>query len=122
MQNLTIGRQLRNRIDELGIKQKDLAQRLRISPTTLNGYFTDYREPDLKTLERLANELDTTIDYLVSGSKHVAYSSQEPIPIEDKDDLDDIRLLVSLYRGMSEHDRTLLKEHAEFLIQRREKE
>ena len=65
---MALGNRLKSRSEELGIKQTELSKRLKISRSTLNGYFTGYREPDLKTLEKLALELDTTVEYLVTGN------------------------------------------------------
>lgn len=64
---MTVGNRLKTRLEELGLKQNELAKRLGISPSTLNGYIKDYREPDIKTLERLAKELDTTVEYIATG-------------------------------------------------------
>lgn len=76
---MTIGDRLKTKSNELGIKQSELANRLKISRSTLNGYFTNYREPDLKTLEKLAIELDTSIEYLVTGKDP---TSPHPLPTE----------------------------------------
>lgn len=76
---MTLGKRLKAKLEETGLKQTELAKRLNISPTTLNGYFTDYREPDLNTLKRLADELNTTVDYLVTGD----HSQSEEKPTQD---------------------------------------
>jgi len=83
---MSIGKRLKNRLDSLGLKQNELAKKLNISPTTLNGYFTDYREPDINTLKRLANALETTFEYLIGETnspgltqKSVASSEAETL-------------------------------------------
>lgn len=52
---------------ELGIKQIDLAQRLNIRQNTLSNWETGKSEPDSAMLKKLAQELRTTVDYLVGG-------------------------------------------------------
>lgn len=64
---MTIGERLKSRLEDLEIRQNELAKRLNISPTTLNGYFTNYREPDINTLIRLADELETSVEFLTTG-------------------------------------------------------
>lgn len=69
---MSIGARLRNMLERNGLTQTELAKRLDISISTLNGYITDYREPDARMLSRLARELDTTADYLISGEGDAA--------------------------------------------------
>lgn len=64
---MSIGARLRKLLDKTGRTQTNLAKTLDISLSTLNGYINDYREPDAKMLSRLAEELDTTVDYIING-------------------------------------------------------
>ena len=64
---MSIGSILRERQGKQKMTQTSFAKKLDISPTTLNGYINDHREPDAQMLSRLAKALDTTIDYLVNG-------------------------------------------------------
>ena len=66
-----IGYRLKLRIEELGIKQNELARRLEVSPTTLNGYFTGYREPDIEMIMRLSKELKVSVNYLITGESDI---------------------------------------------------
>lgn len=52
---MDIGNQLRNLLEQDGITQKQLAEALNISTTTLNGYIQNRRQPDAKTVIRLAS-------------------------------------------------------------------
>ena len=76
---MSIGVRLQNRAHDLGMKQNEIAKALGIPPTTLSGYFKDYREPDVDTLIRLAKALDTTVEYLI-GER----STPMPVAIEQK--------------------------------------
>ena len=53
---------------QLGLNQAQLAARLGISPSAVGMYEQGRREPDCKTLCALARALDTTVDYLLTGS------------------------------------------------------
>jgi transcriptional regulator with XRE-family HTH domain len=50
--------------------QEDLARSLGVTVGTISGYERDYREPDLKTLARLAELLGVTTDYLLGISNN----------------------------------------------------
>jgi transcriptional regulator with XRE-family HTH domain len=50
--------------------QEDLARSLGVTVGTISGYERDYREPDLKTLARLAEILGVTTDYLLGISNN----------------------------------------------------
>lgn len=59
-------RSLRNTND---MTQKELADKLSISPSTIGMYEQNRREPDLDTLSKIANVFNVTIDYLVETEK-----------------------------------------------------
>lgn len=48
-----------------GLQQKVLARNLGIKPNRLSQYETGAREPDLDTLDRIATELDVSVDALM---------------------------------------------------------
>ncbi len=64
---MSMGPRLRKLIEYNKTTQTELAKKLDISLSTLNGYITDYREPDIHMLSKLAKALNTTTDYLVNG-------------------------------------------------------
>ncbi|MFV0467071.1 MAG: helix-turn-helix domain-containing protein [Lachnospiraceae bacterium] len=59
-----IGNQIRLLLEQEGLSQKDLANEMNISPTTLNGYIRNRRMPDARTLLRLSAYFHTTVDYI----------------------------------------------------------
>lgn len=67
MGDMSIGTRLRKLLEENKMTQTGLAKKLGISTSTLNGYITDYREPDIQMLSQLAKLLNTTTDYLITG-------------------------------------------------------
>ena len=61
---MDFGHRLYSLLEENGITQKELADSLNLSPSTLNGYIKNRRRPDASTLIRLASYFNTTTDYL----------------------------------------------------------
>ncbi|HOC81179.1 MAG: helix-turn-helix transcriptional regulator [Bacilli bacterium] len=57
--NLKIARQKK------GLKQKELGDLIDVSPKTISNYEAGVRDPDVKTLMKIASVLEVTIDYLV---------------------------------------------------------
>jgi transcriptional regulator with XRE-family HTH domain len=82
---MSIGSRLKRRADDLNLRQNELAKRLGISPTTLNGYFNDYREPDIDMLKRLASSLDTTVEYLIEETDDPNPPAEKEPTISDED-------------------------------------
>lgn len=84
---MSLAERLKARLAELGMNQKELAKNLNISYTTLNGYFTGYREPDFHTLMLLANNLDCTVAYLLGEidipKPKITVDLKEPIILID---------------------------------------
>ncbi len=54
---MNIGSKLRYLIEEANITQRQLADALHISPSALNGYINQGKEPDYATLVRIADYL-----------------------------------------------------------------
>lgn len=66
---MDIGRQLRNLLDQERISQKELAKALNISDSTLSGYVKNRRQPDAKTVIRIASyTLTTRLNHVVPSS------------------------------------------------------
>jgi len=74
---MDISRNLKKRANDLNIKQVDLCKKMEIPKTTMNGYFSGTREPDISTLKRLAEALDTSVEYLI-GESNSHISHQQP--------------------------------------------
>lgn len=64
----TVGSRIRKKRSDLGINQKELAERVQISPSAINQYEKGEKLPSTETLVKLAHELKTTTDYLTGSS------------------------------------------------------
>jgi len=61
----TIGDRLRYLITERGMEQKRFAEIFGLKVSTLNGYVTNYRTPDIDMQKRFADFFGVTVDYLI---------------------------------------------------------
>lgn len=74
MSNIFANR-LRNERESLGLKQKEMAEKLNIPANTYNGYETGKRIPSLDVANAIAKTLDLSLDYLLGNtSKRVSDS------------------------------------------------
>lgn len=89
---MDIGTQIRNLIDREGITQKQLAQELHISTTTLNGYIQNRRQPDARMVMRIASYFKTSMDYIY-GFK--SFGEVSPVFCNKEE-----RCLIDIYREM----------------------
>ena len=64
----TLGSRIADCREHLGWTQKALAERAELSVTFLSEVENDRRVPGTDALRRLADALDTTLDYLVKGA------------------------------------------------------
>lgn len=61
----TIGDRLRLLLEERDMTQGELANKLSVVHSTISHYCADKRIPDAKTLKRLADFFDVSVDYLL---------------------------------------------------------
>lgn len=62
---MNISERLKELRQELNLTQRELAKILSISPTCYAGYEQGYRQPDLKTLKKIANFFNVSTDFLL---------------------------------------------------------
>ena len=60
----TLGTRIKNRRKEMKYTQESLSKKLNINRVTYQGYEADKHKPDIDTLVKIADELQTSIDYL----------------------------------------------------------
>lgn len=64
---MTFGERLVKSREHIGLNQKQLAEALGISPTRLNYWEKDKREPDVPMIKALARILEVSADYLIGN-------------------------------------------------------
>ena len=62
-----LGKRITETRQKQGLSQADLAERLRISPSTVGMYEQGRREPPIDVLIAMSEEFGVTIDYLITG-------------------------------------------------------
>lgn len=103
---------LRRRVDELGVSLAEAARHCKLSERRLANYAAGSREPDLGTLLRIAETLDTSPNALLGFAPEAAVSDDERAILRrqlaaDARPLDagTLRLAVGLVRTVIEHRR-----------------
>lgn len=64
----SIGNRIKELLNKHDISQKDLARYIGTTEASISRYVNDEREPVAKILYKIAKELHTTTDYLISGT------------------------------------------------------
>lgn len=93
------------------ITQKELAQQLFISPSTLNGYIKNNREPNYETLKNMAEILNVSADYLLG----IHLNNEQDIIPELHLTKNEIKLLKS-FRQMDKSNKLSLLSYANIIL------
>ena len=67
--NASFGKRLRECREALGLSQGDLAKRLETNHSIIGKYERDQVKPTIDVLRKLAQELNTSVSYLMGESK-----------------------------------------------------
>jgi len=97
------GEILRELLEEREITQKRLAQELNMAVSTLGNYIRDNREPDYKTLKKIADYFHVSTDYLLNHSTRKNSDHQE-------------EHLLEIYHTLSPEYQKLLLEQGKILL------
>lgn len=124
----TLGARVAALRDERGFKQQELARSADLSVTFLSEVENDHRKPGADALLRLADALETTLDYLVKGelpqplmrepvvvpSELAAYAEEQDLSLQEARQLLSARDMVVARRsgstGSDDRSRTYSKE------------
>ena len=74
---MEFGEILRELLEDNDVTQKQMAADLNIAVSTLGNYVRDNREPDYKTLKRIADYFDVSVDYLLDHRSSRTTTHQE---------------------------------------------
>ena len=80
--SLDFGKRLKEARERKGITQAALAKAASIGESTVSFYESGKREPNYETLIKLANILDTTPNYLLTGRQEWWEKDEPPADIE----------------------------------------
>ncbi|MCL2637558.1 MAG: helix-turn-helix domain-containing protein [Oscillospiraceae bacterium] len=99
---MSLGERIQQTLDLKKISQTELARRLKIPLSTLNGYVQERYMPDCFKLKEIANALDVSADFLLEISSSEVLNEEEVA-------------LVVKYRGLSEEKKKVGLEYFRFL-------
>ncbi|MCL2605291.1 MAG: helix-turn-helix domain-containing protein [Defluviitaleaceae bacterium] len=111
---MNISSNLTTLLFERDITQKQLAEALKMSPSTINGYITKGREPDIETLIRLALYFNVTIDYLLGFNVMNKTSDGKMLTKNDNE-------MIHLFRRMDIKQQNYLIDQIKFMIRQNNK-
>ena len=77
-------RVFRNVLKSKRVKQRDLANALNITAQAISNYANGKAIPTLENLVKIANYLDISVDYLLTGKKNEYRGVRLSLPLEDK--------------------------------------
>ncbi len=103
---------LSNRIDELMINREirnaDLAKALYVAPTTVSGYRNGYRCPDLDKINRMAEYMHVSKEYLLGLCQDPTCTVSGITKSEQS--------VLELFRALSRHNQELAQEQMTELL------
>ena len=99
---MNIGEMILQTLEARGMSQKELADKLNIPTTTLNGYIKRGHEPDYSLLKSIATILDVTPDYLLEFESSSIMNQEE-------------LLLLTRFRGMNDLQKEIVSEQVKFI-------
>ena len=108
---------LKNLRESRNITQEQLAKHLQVSRSTVAGYETGRRQPDIGRLCKLSSLFDVSLDYLLTRTS--AASPQELEPVISEKGLD--RKVMRAYKTLSTASRQDVLEYIQ-LLQLKEKQ
>jgi len=69
MDTKLIGKRIKERRQKMNLTQKDLAEKVQVTPSAINQYEKGEKTPSTENLLNLARELGVSSDYLLGASK-----------------------------------------------------
>lgn len=101
-----------------GIKQKDMAETLKIGLSTLSQYETGKREPDYLMLVKLADYFEVSVDFLLGKSNE----KKEDIRVADSNNLSIETEIIEKYKNLSGKNQKKAEEYLDMLLKLEEAE
>ncbi len=97
---MDIGYAILNQLEKHNMTQKELAEKLKIGTSTVNGYIKGNHEPDYRTLIEIAKLFNITVDCLLNYT-----AETEPSEMR----------LIKVYRSLDPSRQEIVLQLAEFM-------
>lgn len=104
---MNLGNNLKKLLEQHNITQKQLAQQLDITPAALGNYIRNIREPDYRTLIKIADYFHVSTDFLL-GHDIGPYTGDEEI-------------LLYIFRSLKEDQQEFYLEQGKIFIRQNNK-
>lgn len=102
---MSIMERIKNRRNELGMTQTELARKAGLQPPAISQYESGVRNPSFEALRKLSYALDVTTDYLMTGIE-----AKEDKSLDRKNDI-----IFKVINSLSSDEKDKLLEYAIFL-------
>lgn len=109
----TLGERISFLRDNMEMTQKELAEKIGITPMTLAKYTKDLNEPRSSIIAKMAQTLNTTSDYIIGLTNDYSSSCIESDSHQNKREQD----LVFNFRKLSEKDKIRVEERILTLLE-----
>ncbi len=97
---MTFGERLMKARDDKGYKQNQFAEMLEITPTRLNYWEKDKREPDVAMIKKISSLLGVSSDWLIGND---TYSNSENFILKDSE-----KSIIKKYRFLDTYGQELI--------------
>lgn len=93
-------------LEQKNISQSELARKLGIRQSTISGWKQKFNEPEAELLEPIANALNVSIEFLITGTEKIIPGTVLP---------DEEQQLLDYYNAANQDGKVRIMEQAEFL-------
>jgi transcriptional regulator with XRE-family HTH domain len=90
------------------LTQEQLGSKVNVTKVSISGYESGNRTPDMETLQKIADVLDVSIDYLLARTNDSTIVLQEELTSEEN-------IFFKEYEKLSNEDKQKALEHIKFL-------
>ncbi|AYD39598.1 helix-turn-helix domain-containing protein [Clostridium fermenticellae] len=104
---MEIGSKIKKIRESKGLTQKQLAEKIGVTPVTITRYENDNRKPDFDTLEKIADYFNVSIDYLLgrTDSKEIISNPKKDTSVEKiSESLSDDPELANFWNTLKERE------------------
>lgn len=100
----TIGLRIKKKRENLGMSQKELSDKVKVTPSAINQYENGTKRPSSEILKRIAVALGVSTDYLLGSAK------EDDIFVDEE-----VAMVFRKFKGLSTEDREKILENIKFL-------
>lgn len=118
---MTFGERLFECMRKAGYNQKQLAEKIEITPVRLNYWIKDKRQPDIPWIKKLAAALDVSADYLIGNNVENSNSAMDAL-VEERNLSTADRNLIEGILSLTPAQREALTAFASSLVEAARKE